>query len=116
MYQVTFSDQALKELNRLDKLDQLTVVEPIGNLKPGDLAHPREPLGRFTREGRVYFRLRTGDYRFYFEPHEASYHVQYILHKNTLEDFLLRNNLPVSEQQLVEQHSKFWKYLESLTK
>jgi len=43
-------------------------------------------------------------------------HVNYILHKNSLEDFLLRNKLPVSEQQLVEQHSKFWKYLESLTK
>ena len=35
---------------------------------------------------------------------------------NFLEDFLLRNKLPVSEQQLIEQDSKFWKYLESLTK
>ena len=34
----------------------------------------------------------------------------------TLEDALFRLKLPVSEQQLVEQHSKFWKYLESLTK
>ena len=42
--------------------------------------------------------------------------VLYILHEQSLEDFLLRNNLPVSEQQLVEQHSKFWKYLESLSK
>jgi hypothetical protein len=29
-------------------------------------------------------------------------HVHYILHKNSLEDFLLRNKLPVSEQQLVQ--------------
>jgi mRNA interferase RelE/StbE len=116
MYQVTFSDQALKELSRLDTLDQLTIVEPIGNLKPDDFTHPREPLGRFIREGRIYFRLRSGDYRFYFELQGVSYHVHYILHKNTLEDFLLRNKLPVSEQQLVEQHSKFWRYLESLTK
>jgi len=42
--------------------------------------------------------------------------VHYILHKNTLEDFLLRNKLPVSEQQLIEQNSKFWVYLENLTK
>jgi transketolase len=35
---------------------------------------------------------------------------------HSLEDFLLRNRLPVTEHQLVEQHSKFWKYLESLTK
>jgi mRNA interferase RelE/StbE len=43
-------------------------------------------------------------------------HTLYILHKNSLEDWLYRMKLPVSEQQLVEQHSKFWKYLESLTK
>ncbi|MGD1030743.1 MAG: cytotoxic translational repressor of toxin-antitoxin stability system [Opitutaceae bacterium] len=116
MHQVTFSDQALKELNRLDKLEQLTVVEPIGNLKATELSHPREPLGRFHRAGRTYYRLRSGAYRFYFEVREGCMHVHYLLHKNTLEDFLLRNHLPVSEQQLIEQNSKFWKYLESLTK
>jgi hypothetical protein len=42
--------------------------------------------------------------------------VIYILQQHSLEDFLLRNKLPVSEEQLVEQHSKFWKYLETLTK
>ena len=40
----------------------------------------------------------------------------YILHHRSLEDFLLRNKLPVSEAQLAEQHSKFWKYLETLTR
>ena len=116
MHQVTFSEQALRELNRLDKLDQLTVVEPISNLKPADLAHPREPLGRFHRKSQTFYRLRSGDCRFYFQVDEDRLHVLYILHRNSLEDFLLRNRLPVSEQQLVEQHSKFWKYLESLTK
>lgn len=116
MYQVTFSDQAMRELNRLEKTTQLAVVEPISDITPENLAHPREPLGRFHRAGRVFYRLRAGDYRFYFEAGTDTLHVDYILHKNSLEDFLLRNKLPVSEQQLVEQHSKFWKYLESLTK
>jgi len=116
MYQVTFSEQAMRELNRLDKLVQLEVVEPISSLKPSDLERPREPLGRFHRAGRETYRLRAGDHRFYFELSAEMLHVIYILHKNSLEDFLLRNKLPVSEQQLVEQHSKFWKYLESLTK
>jgi mRNA interferase RelE/StbE len=115
MYQVTFSEQAMNELNRLDKLVQLDLVDPIGNLTQGDLAHPREPLGRFHRKGRVFFRLRSGDYRFYFETHDDILHICYILHKNSLEDFLLRNKLPVTEQQLAEQDSKFWKYLDSLT-
>jgi mRNA interferase RelE/StbE len=116
MYQVTFSDQAMRELNRLEKTTQLSVVEPISNITPENLTHPREPLGRFNRAGRTFYRLRAGDYRFYFEAGDETLHVDYILHKNSLEDFLLRNKLPVSEQQLVEQHSKFWKYLESLTK
>jgi mRNA interferase RelE/StbE len=116
MFQVTFSDQAMRELNRLDKMVQLSVVEPISNISPTDLAHPREPLGKFNRAGRTFYRLRAGDCRFYFRAEDDTLHVDYILHKNSLEDFLLRNKLPVSEQQLFEQHSKFWKYLESLTK
>jgi mRNA-degrading endonuclease RelE of RelBE toxin-antitoxin system len=116
MYQVTFSEQAMRELNRLDKLVQLEMVQPISSLSSADLAHPREPLGRFHRGNKEFYRLRAGETRFYFEVHGDTLHVNYILHKNSLEDFLLRNKLPVSEQQLVEQHSKFWKYLESLTK
>ena len=116
MYQVTFSEQAMRELNRLDQLAQLEAIEPISGLQPEQLTHPREPLGRFHRGPKEFFRLRAGDFRFYFEVHGETLHVDYILHKNSLEDFLLRNKLPVSEQQLVEQHSKFWKYLESLTK
>ena len=106
----------MRELNRLDQMAQLAAIEPISGLKPADLAHPREPLGRFHRGQREFYRLRAGDFRFYFEAKAETLHVDYILHKNSLEDFLLRNKLPVSEQQLVEQHSKFWKYLESLTK
>ncbi len=116
MYQVTFSEQSMHELNQLDKLAQLDLIEPISSLKPADLANPREPLGRFHRGKREYYRLRSGDYRLYFEIKTESLHTHYILHRNSLEDFLLRNKLPVSEQQLVEQNSKFWKYLESLTK
>ena len=116
MYQVTFSEQAMQELNKLDKLAQLSAIEPLGALKPTDLSHPREPLGRFTRGTKQYYRLRADEHRFYFLVQDETLHVCYILHRNSLEDFLLRNKLPVSEQQLVEQHSKFWKYLESLRK
>jgi len=115
MYQVTFSDQSMRELNRLDKLAQMAVIDPISRLTPEDLANPREPLGRFSRGGKVFYRLRAGDFRFYFELNGDKLHTHYILHKDTLEDFLFRTKLPVSEQQLFEQHSKFWKYLESLT-
>jgi len=106
----------MQELKKLATMAQMEVVEPISSLKAADLEHPREPLGRFQRHGKPFYRLRAGLHRFYFDLSGDTLHVTYILHKNSLEDFLLRNRLPVSEQQLVEQHSKFWKYLESLTK
>jgi mRNA-degrading endonuclease RelE of RelBE toxin-antitoxin system len=117
MYQVTFSEQAMGELNRLDKLSQLLAIEPISLLHAPDLDKPREPLSRFHRGGHTLYRLRSGEHRFYFEVRSTdTLHVLYILHQHSLEDFLLRNKLPVSEEQLAEQHSKFWKYLEALTK
>jgi mRNA interferase RelE/StbE len=117
MYQVTFSEQSIHELNKLETLAQMEAVGPISRLTAADLAHPREPLGRFSRGGQALYRLRSGGHRFYFELRdETTLHVVYILHQNSLEDFLLRNKLPVSEHQLAEQHSKFWKYLESLAK
>lgn len=116
MYQVTFSEQSMRELNRLDKLAQLEAIEPISKVSPADLAHPREPLGKFNRGGVDFYRLRAGDFRFYFTVADDKLHTHYILHKASLEDALFRMKLPVSEQQLFEQHSKFWKYLESLTK
>ncbi|MFA5263633.1 MAG: cytotoxic translational repressor of toxin-antitoxin stability system [Opitutaceae bacterium] len=116
MYQVTFSEQAMNELNQLDKLAQLSVIEPLSALKASDLSHPREPLGKFHRRGKEFYRLRSDQYRFYFLVKGDILHISYILHSNSLEDFLLRNKLPVTEQQLVEQNSKFWRYLETLRK
>ncbi len=116
MYQVTFSEQAMQELHKLDQMAQLDAIDPLTSLRPDDIANPREPLGKFRRGTKSLYRLRSGNFRFYFEAQGEALHVDYILHRNSLEDFLLRNKLPVSEQQLVEQDSKFWKYLESLTK
>lgn len=116
MFQVTFSEHAMRELNKLDPFAQLAAVEPISGLKASDLERPREPLGRFSREGHTLYRLRSGEFRFYFDVKGDTLTVRYILHQNSLEDFLLRNKLPVTEAQLAEQHSKFWRYLESLTK
>ena len=106
----------MRELNRLDKLAQMSAIEPISQITPDALAHPREPLGKFTRKGIDFYRLRAGDFRFYFEVQGETLHTHYILHKDSLEDALFRMKLPVSEKQLFEQDSKFWKYLESLTK
>lgn len=114
MFQVIFSTQSLDVLRRLTIPEQLELVDPLTKLKPNQLKSPREPLGKFTRDGKTLYRLHSKDYRIYFEYDGESLLAKCILHKNTLTDFVYRTKLPITDEQLIEQHSSFWKYLETL--
>lgn len=114
MFQVNFSEQSMHELNKLDTRSQMILIEVVSSLKQHQLDHPNDELGRFHRNGRTYFRVRAGEFRIYFEQQGDSLFSHYILHKNTLGDFIFRSKLPVTEEFLAEQHDSFWKYLESL--
>ena len=118
MYQITFSKQSMEELNKLEIPEQMKSVECLSNITPKQLARPREPLGKFHREGKTFYRLRAGEFRIYFkvDTEAQMINVHYMLHKNTLTDFVVRTKLPLPEEQLLEQHHSFWKYLESLTR
>lgn len=114
MFQVTFSKQCLTELQKLSTLKQMEVIEPLSSLTESQINKPSEPLGAFNREGRMVYRLRSGDYRLYFERDDSTLHAICILHRNSLTDFIYRTKLPITEEQLIEQHSSFWKYLDTL--
>lgn len=114
MFQVNFSEQSMTEMNRLETGIQLQLMEHISGLTDEQLASPREPLGRFHRDGITYYRLRAGEYRIYFSIQEEILYCHYILPRNTLTDFVFRSKLPVTEEVMVENHKSFWKYLESL--
>lgn len=114
MFQVNFSEQSMHELNKLDTPSQMLLVEVISTLKPEQLETPNDELGRFQRNGKTYYRVRAGEFRIYFEQDGQALFAHYILHKNTLSDFIFRFKLPVTEEFLVEQHDSFWKYLESI--
>lgn len=116
VFQVTFSDYAMSELNKLPPLTQMNIVEAITNLTDADLKNPTEKLGRFQRDGVQFYRLRAGDFRLYFDINGETLFCHYVLHQHTLTDFVFRFKLPISEEQMVEQHSSFWKYLETLKK
>jgi len=117
MFQVNFSEQSMHELNQLDTRSQMMLVEVVSNLTQEQLDHPSgDELGRFHRNGKTYYRVRAGEFRIYFEQRGDSLLAHYILHKNTLSDFVFRFKLPVSEEFMVEQYDSFWKYLESLRK
>lgn len=116
VFQVTFSDQAMAELNKLPPHIQMEILEALSNLSADDLKHPNDQLGKFMRDNIQYYRLRAGEFRVYFEVNEDTLFSHYILHQHTLTDFVFRFKLPVSEEQMIEQHSSFWKYLDTLKK
>jgi len=113
MLQVTFSDQAMAELNRLPTLEQMTVVGAFSGLTAEDLASGKGDVGKVRREGHTYHRLRVGDFRVYFEAKGEALHAHFILHRNTFADFAFRSRLPVDiDEPSVEANKAFWTYLE----
>lgn len=113
MFQVTFSDQAMGELNRIPTLEQMTVVEAFTGLTSEDLIKGNSSLGKVRREGHIYLRLRVGDFRIYFESKGESLHAHFILHRNTFSDFAFRSRLPVDiDEPSLEANKAFWSYLE----
>ena len=72
MYQVNFSDQAIRELAKLPTLEQMEVVEAFSSLTPEALLRGSSELGTVRRSGHVYHRLRVGEFRIYFEATETS--------------------------------------------
>ncbi len=116
MFQVTFSNQCMRTLNGMSKAEQLTLVDKISNLNEQVLQKPVGDLNKFQRDGQAFYRLRAEEYRIYFELMDEQLKCHYVLHKNTLSDFIFRCKLPVGNEQMLEQHKSFWKYLESLGK
>jgi mRNA interferase RelE/StbE len=114
MYQVNFSDQSIVELNRLDKVVQMELIEALSGLTQDQIKHAEGGVGHLNRDGKVFYRLRAGDFRVYFEVRDDCLFSHYILHQHSLADFVFRFKLPFTEEQSIEQHQSFWKYLESL--
>lgn len=114
MLQVTFSDQAIAEMNKLPTLDQVQLMHHLSEVTYEKIKKSSE-IGSFNRDGIVYHRLRANEFRVYFEvkPENILY-THYILTQHSLTDFLFRFKLPISEEMLFEQHPSFWKYLETL--
>jgi len=98
VYQLNFSDQALAELKKLPKLAQLGLMEAMSLIHPEELARGTEHMGKFSRDGKTYYRLRTGEFRIYFEATGESLFMHYILHKHSMADFEFRFKLPFSEK------------------
>jgi mRNA-degrading endonuclease RelE of RelBE toxin-antitoxin system len=98
VYQLNFSDQALAELKKLPKMEQLELMEQMSMIHPEELARGTEHMGKFSRDGKTYYRLRAGEFRIYFEVTGESLFMHYILHKHSLADFEFRFKLAFTEK------------------
>ncbi|MDR0595200.1 MAG: cytotoxic translational repressor of toxin-antitoxin stability system [Puniceicoccales bacterium] len=114
MYQLTFSEQSLAEINKMDVDMRLRMIEQLSSLS--DRAFSGD-LPKVQRDGVSFFRIKFDSFRAYLEPRsDGQLFCHYILPQHTLSDFVFRSKLPISEEQMVEQHSSFWKYVDSLRK
>lgn len=120
MSQVNFSNRAITELNKLGRLEQMEIMESLGSVTPKRLKEDTAEIGRFERDGRILYRLRVDDWRVYFEAEAETdgvrLIVQFLLHKRSIGDFVVRFKLPVSDEAEIEKHKSFRDYLDSLMK
>jgi mRNA interferase RelE/StbE len=116
MHQITFSEQSLVEFNKMDKMAQLQFIEQLSCFCDELLHQNWAHIQKFRRNNEDIYRCRIQHLRIYFKLHESIVMCIYILHQHTLSDFIYRNKLPISDEQMFEQYESFWKYLETLNK
>ena len=112
-FQIIFNPTSAAELAKMPKELQLEILGQFRGLPQEVMSTELERFGKLERDGKILHRFRLGDYRIYFERHELGIVVHRILSKNTLKDFLYRSNLPIAEDEALEQNPKFWELIES---
>ncbi|MDR3273743.1 MAG: cytotoxic translational repressor of toxin-antitoxin stability system [Puniceicoccales bacterium] len=117
MYQLNFSEQSLAEMDKLDIYARLHLIEQLSSLSDQAFKGQGGNLPKIQRDGVSFFRIKINSFRAYLEPRaDGQLFCHYILPQHTLSDFVFRSKLPISEEQMIEQHSSFWKYVDSLRK
>jgi hypothetical protein len=115
MLQVVFNQISASEISQLDTLLQLELLAEF-KVTPDDLQRIGKSadtrFGMMQRDGKKLFRYRAKDYRFYFEVKDMQVLVHRVLHKNTFQDFLVRNQLPGAEDQAISDSKTFWKLID----
>ena len=72
MFQIVFNEISAAELSQLETLEQLELLEEF-KVGKEDLDNLNgERFGKIDRDGRLLYRFRAKDYRFYFEVKDGS--------------------------------------------
>lgn len=112
MFQIVFNEISAAELSALGTLEQLELMEEF-RVSKEDLANlDGVRFGKIERDGKVLYRYRAKDYRFYFEVKEGSVIMHRVLHKGTISDFLFRSKMPLPEDEALANSKHFWKLID----
>ena len=113
MLQIVFNEISAAEISQLGTLEQLELLEEF-KVKEEDLEDLEDVrFGRIDRDGKVLFRFRANEWRFYFEVLDDHVKVHRVLHKNTFQDFLFRSKLSFgAEDEELAQSKQFWRLIE----
>jgi len=112
VFQIVFNEISAAELSGLSTLEQLDLIDEfkVGKEDLDNLSGER--FGKIERGGRVLYRFRAKDYRFYFEVKEDAVIVYRVLHKGTFSDFLFRSKMPLAEDEALANSKYFWKLID----
>lgn len=112
MFQIVFNEISAAELSSLGTLEQLELIDEF-KVGQEDLANLNgDRFGKIDRDGRVLYRFRAKDYRFYFEVKNGAVIVHRVLHKGTFSDFKFRSKMPLAEDEAVANSKYFWKLID----
>lgn len=112
MFQIVFNEISAAELSSLGTLEQLELIDEF-KVGQEDLANLNgDRFGKIDRDGRVLYRFRAKDYRFYFEVKNGAVIVHRVLHKGTFSDFKFRSKMPLAEDEAVANSKHFWKLID----
>ncbi len=116
IFQIIFNPTSAAELARMPKELQLQILGEFRGVPAEVISSDLERFGRLRRGGKTLHRFRIGDYRLYFERHELGLVVHRILHRNTLKDFQYRSNLPLGEDESLQNNPRFWELIEEASR
>ena len=112
--QIIFNDISASELAQLPTQTQFHLLEAL-NIQPPDVDDTvlGKRYGVLERGTKRLYRCRAGDHRIYFGIVDGNVRVHRILHKNSLQDFLYRSNLPGGgEDEALSQSKNFWQLID----
>ncbi|MDX1951157.1 MAG: hypothetical protein SFY81_03175 [Verrucomicrobiota bacterium] len=112
-FQIIFNPTSAAELAKMPKELQLYILGEFRGLPLEVMKADLEKYGKLERAGKLLHRFRLGDYRIYFARHDLGVVVYRILNRNSLKDFLYRSNLPIREDEALQENPKFWELIEN---